>query len=204
MSRHRSLQVTPRDEVLLPRLQALQVEQPFWGYRRLWADVHVVERLPVHKKRMLRLLRQPHLLVRPNQRLRAKRTPTSSQPKPSRPNAWWGLDRPNVLVAGCGWVSSVVVLDWYTQQIVGYTADVRCTTQHWLAALDRAVNQQCADGVRGQGLSLLCDHGCQPTSTAFMEAGRTWGIHQAFTSDNNPKGHADTERFRRTRKEECL
>jgi transposase InsO family protein len=29
-------------------------------------------------------------------------------------------------------------------------------------------------------------------------------IHQAFTSDNNPKGNADTERFMRTLKEECL
>ena len=29
-------------------------------------------------------------------------------------------------------------------------------------------------------------------------------IHQAFTRYKNPKGHADTERFRRTLKEECL
>jgi transposase InsO family protein len=30
------------------------------------------------------------------------------------------------------------------------------------------------------------------------------GIHQAFTSYNNPKGNADTERVMRTLKEECL
>jgi putative transposase len=48
------------------------------------------------------------------------------------------------------------------------------------------------------------DHGCQPTSRAFMEACRILGIQRAFTSDNNPKGHADTERVMRTVKEECL
>src|SRR5918999_947113 len=41
-------------------------------------------------------------------------------------------------------------------------------------------------------------------SVAFLEACRALQIHQAFTSDNNPKGNADTERFMRTLKEECL
>jgi transposase InsO family protein len=39
---------------------------------------------------------------------------------------------------------------------------------------------------------------------AFMRACATLGIHQAFTSDNNPKGNADMERVMRTLKEECL
>jgi putative transposase len=72
-----------------------------------------------------------------------------------------------------------------------------------LAALNMAVNQQFPDGARGKALSLMSDNGCQPPSIAFMEACSTMEIHQAFTSDNNPKGNADTERFMRTLKEEC-
>ena len=37
-----------------------------------------------------------------------------------------------------------------------------------------------------------------------MRAGRQLGVHQAFTSYNNPKGNADTERVIRTMKEELL
>jgi transposase InsO family protein len=37
-----------------------------------------------------------------------------------------------------------------------------------------------------------------------MRACAALGIHQAFTSDNNPKGNADTERFLRTLKEELV
>jgi putative transposase len=48
------------------------------------------------------------------------------------------------------------------------------------------------------------DNGCQPTSVAFMQTCSALGIQQAFTSDNNPKGNADTERMMRTLKEECL
>ena len=67
-----------------------------------------------------------------------------------------------------------------------------------------AVNRQFPHGVRGQGVSLMSDHGCQPTSVAFMQACSTLGIQQTFTSYNNPKCNADTERMMRTLKEECL
>jgi putative transposase len=101
------------------------------------------------------------------------------------------------------WIDIVVVLDWY-KTIVGHYAGLRCTAQHWLLALDMAVNRQFPHGALEQTLSLTSDNGCQPTSTAFMRACGTLGIQQAFTSDNNPKGHADTERVMRTLKKECL
>ena len=81
---------------------------------------------------------------------------------------------------------------------------MQCTAQHWLLALDMAVNHQFPAGVQGIGLSLMSDNGCQPTSTACMRACGTLGIQQAFTSDHNPKGHADTERVMRTLQKECL
>jgi putative transposase len=204
MSRQPSLRVVQHNQGLLERIQALKAEHPFWGYRRIWAYLRFVDQLPVNKKRILRLMQAHHLLVTPQQRLKAKRTPTRSKPKPTRPNEWWGIDMTKVLVQDVGWVYIVVVLDWYTKTIVGYHADLRSTAQHWLAALDMAVNRQFPHGVRGQRLSLMSDNGCQPTSVAFMQACRTLGIQQTFTSDNNPKGNADTERMMRTLKEECL
>lgn len=196
--------MTQRDERLLPQIQQLKAEHPFWGYRRIWASLRFVEQVPVNKKRMLRLRREHHLLVQPNLRLKAKRTPAGSKPRPKRPHEWWGIEMTKVMVTGFGWISIVVVLDWYTKKIVGYYAGVPCAAKHWLAALHMAVNQQFPDGSRGQGLSLMSDNGCQPTSLAFMEACSTLEIHQACTSYNNPKGNADTERFMRTLKEECL
>jgi putative transposase len=154
--------------------------------------------------RILRLMREHHLLVPANLRLKAKRTPMGSKPRPTKPHEWWGIDMTKVLVEGFGWVYIVGVLDWYTKKIVGYYAGPRCTTQHWLTALDMALNRQFPSGVREQGLSLMSDNGCQPTSLAFMETCAALEIHQAFTRDNNPKGNTDTERFMRTLKEECL
>jgi putative transposase len=204
LTRRRSSQGPRRDQHLLPPIQQLEADHPFWGDRRIRAYLHFVERLPVNKKRILRLMRGHHLLVRPKLRLKAKRTPTGSQPTPTGPNEWGGIDLTKVLVEGCGWVYIVLVLDWDTKKSVGSYAGTRCTTQHWLTALDMAVNRQLPNGARGQGLSLLRDNGGQPTAVAVIEACATLEIHRAFTSYNNPNGNADTERARRTRKGEGL
>ncbi len=196
--------MTERDASLLSQIQALKAEHPFWGYRRIWAYLHFVEQLPINKKRVLRVMREHNLLVKPNRQLKATRTPSRSKPRPTTPQEWWGIDMTKVSVDGFGWVYIVLVLDWYTKKIVGYYAGMPCTARHWLAALDMAVNQQFPTGARDQGLSLMSDNGCQPTSLAFMKACSTLGIQQAFTSYHNPKGNADTERVMRTLKEECL
>ncbi len=88
LTRHRSLQVNQRDERLLPRIQPLNAEHPFGGSRRLWASRRFVEQVPVNKQRILRLMREHPLLVPPNRRLKAKRTPTGSKPRPTTPHEW--------------------------------------------------------------------------------------------------------------------
>jgi transposase InsO family protein len=204
MRRKTSLSVIERNDGILQRLKELKAEHPFWGYRRLWAHLKFVDKLPVNKKRILRLVRRHDLLVKPNLRLKAKRTSTKAKPKPTRPNQWWGIDMTKVLVDSFGWVYVVLVLDWHTKKVVGYYAGIQSKSAHWLAALNMAVNRQFPDGVRGHDLHLMSDNGCQPTSMSFIEACSLMGIHQAFTSYNNPKGNADTERMMRTLKEECL
>lgn len=205
MSRGKSSKVARRNEPLLERIKALKAEHPFWGYRRIWAHLRFVDKLAVNKKRVFRLMREAGLSVKPNLRLRAKRTSLKSKPRAIRPHEWWGIDMTKVLVESFGWVYVVLVLDWFTKKIVGHTVGLRSTSRDWLEALDEAVNRQFPKGIReGEEVSLMCDNGSQPTSLVFMETCAILGIHQAFTSYNNPRGNADTERMMRTLKEECL
>ena len=53
-------------------------------------------------------------------------------------------------------------------------------------------------------LKLISDNGSQPTSLSFMKACSDPGIQQIFTSYNNLKGNADTEKMIRTMKEDLL
>ena len=50
----------------------------------------------------------------------------------------------------------------------------------------------------------MSDNGSQPTSLSFMKACSNLEVEQVFTSYNNPKGNADTERMIRTMKEELF
>jgi putative transposase len=202
MTRQRSPLGARRNASLLPRVQALKAALPCGGSRRIWAYPRLVDQLAVNQKRSLRRRREQHLLIRPTPRLKATRTPTWRAPKPTQPQEWWGIDMTTALGQGVGWVSRVVGRAWYTKAIVGHYAGLPCTTQHGLAALDRAVNRQFPEGARHQGLSLIRENGCPPTATTFLQACRLLGIQQAFARSHNPTGHADPERMRRTLKEE--
>lgn len=153
-------------------------------------------------KRIYRLMKKNDLLVKPNVKLKAIRKAHTEKPRPTRPNEWWGIDMTKVMIPRFGWVYVVLVLDWYTKKVVGHYAGIQAKACHWLEALDRAINQQFPDGSRNHQVRLMSDNGCQPTSIGFMKNCRLLGIQQSFTSYNNPKGNADTERMMRTLKEE--
>lgn len=204
MRRKDSELTAERNSPIVERIRSLKAEHPFWGYRRIWANLKYVYGLEINKKRVFRLMQKHDFLVKPNARLKAVRTPHKAKPKPHRPNQWWGIDMTKVMVQGFGWIYIVVVLDWYTKKIVGYYAGMECKSRHWLEALDMGLNKQFSDGVRDNQLFLMSDNGSQPTSVGFMKTCRDLNIQQAFTSYNNPKGNADTERVFRTMKEELL
>ena len=58
-------------------------------------------------------------MVTPQVKRKAKQTPTRSIPRPTTPHEWGGIGLTKGMVAGCGWVYMVLVLAWYTDQVVG-------------------------------------------------------------------------------------
>lgn len=193
--------VALRNEYLLERIKDIKAEHPFWGYRRVWAYLRYVDGLIVNKKRVYKLMREHNLTVKPNPRIIAKRVSERPKPRPNRPKQWWGMDMTKVMTDS-GWVYIVIVLDWYTKKVVGHYSGRQGRTAEWLEALEEGLNREFPGGVRGNGLKLMSDNGSHPTSLRFMKACSNLEVEQVFTSYNNPKGNADTERMIRTIKEE--
>jgi putative transposase len=201
--RNTSYSVTLRNEYVLERIKDIKGEHPFWGYRRVWAYLRYIDGLIVNKKRVYRLMRENNLTVKLNTRLIAKRVSERPKPKPVRPKQWWGIDMTKVMTES-GWVYVVIVLDWYTKKIVGHYSGRQARTAEWLEALEKGLNREFPQGVRGYELKIMSDNGSQPTSLSFMKACSNLEVQQVFTSYNNPKGNADTERMIRTTKEELF
>jgi transposase InsO family protein len=206
MKRARSRSRIEKDAALLTKIQAIKADHPLWGYRRVWAYLRYRNGLVVGKNTICRIMKENALLVQKNMALRAKRTSTRPKPRAKVPNQYWGTDMTKLKIQGWGWLYVHIVIDWYTKEIIGYHASLTSKASDWLAALNMAVNARFPQGIldhKGKP-KLISDNGCQPTSESFMKTCSQLKIKQIFTSWNNPKGNADTERFFRTLKEDLV
>ena len=63
-----------------------------------------IEPLMVNKKRILRLMREHHLVVPAHLKLKAKQTPKKSKPRPTKPHEWRGIDMTNGFISWSCWI----------------------------------------------------------------------------------------------------
>ena len=208
MKRAKSQSVMRRNQELLDQIKQIKTDHPLWGYRRIWSYLKYRQGITVNKKRVYRLMKEQNLIVTPQVRLKAKRGPIRPKPVASRSNQFWGIDMTKIKLHGWGWLYLCVVLDWHSKEIVGYSLSLQSKTDHWLDALQMAVNERFPKGIREslkeQKLFLISDNGCQPTAQRFMMNCSILGLKQIFTTWSNPKGNSDTERVMRTIKEDIV
>ena len=192
-----------RDGVLLGEIRSLVAVHPFWGYRRVHAYLKHRGGHVINRKRVYRLMRESGLLEKVK-RHKPER-PWGKKPVAERPNQYWGTDMTEFLIPGLGWASLVVVEDWFSRQVLGHAVGLRGDTTLWLEALNEAVQTVFPErGPRGEAVELISDNGSQPTSRRYGAECRTLGIGQIFTTYDNPRGNAETERLIRTLKEKAI
>ena len=191
------------DLIILERIKSIKTEHPFCMFRRVHAWLVHREGIKINIKRVYRLMKGEDLLVA-RKFYRSKRKPTRNKPRAEKPLQYWGIDMTRFIIAPHGWAYLVIVIDWYTKEIVGYNISLRSKTQEWLKALNMALNKKFKYGVRGKGLKIISDNGSQPTSRYFMKELSNLDIVHIFTSYDNPRGNAETERMMRTIKEEVI
>ena len=206
MTRQRAQTRITADQPIIEQIIAIKVDHPLWGYRRVWSYLRYRQNVIVGKNRIHRLMKEAKLLISKQSRLLAKRKPIRPKPQADRPNQFWGTDMTKIKLGVFGWIYLHVVLDWFTKEIIGYSVSFQSKTNDWLDALNMAVNNRFPEGIHAKerSLFLISDNGCQPTSENYMKNCSVLGIKQIFTTWNNPKGNADTERVMRTIKEDLV
>lgn len=191
------------DQQLMEKIRDICVAFPYWGSRRVTNWLRKRKHIVINRKKTQRLMRIQNLTVA-NQKKPASRESNRSKPSPTCPLQWWGIDMTKFMVDKLGWIYQVAVVDWYSRKVVGYALGRDCRSELWITALEQAVISEFPDGSRGKNLFLMSDNGSQPTSKKFRGVTELLDIQQAFTSYNNPKGNANTERWFRTFKEDCI
>ena len=109
------------DEQLLRLIREDLAASPFVGegHRKVWARLKVLRQVRVSRKRVLRIMREHHLLsprrVRQGEGLLHEGTITTNAP-----NLMWGTDGARVLTAKDGWGWIFVGVEHFNSECVGY------------------------------------------------------------------------------------
>ncbi|MCX7973829.1 MAG: transposase family protein [Candidatus Aminicenantes bacterium] len=69
-----------------------------------------------------------------------------------RPDKYWGMDMTKFLIGPLGWCYLIILLDWFTKEIMGWPLSLRAREAQWKEALKRALNKHFPRGVRGTGV----------------------------------------------------
>jgi putative transposase len=195
------------DADLLAAIRADLEASPFIGegHRKVWARLRLQRGIRVSKTRVLRLMRENHLLS-PHRQPRGVPNAHTGTITTSAPDLMWGTDGIRVETSDEGWVWVFSAVDHCAAECVGWHA-VKIGNR--FAALEpiaqgitRYFGSTGAQAARG--LSLRFDHGTQYMSDHFLNQVKFWGITVSPAFVAEPQTNGVAERFNRTLKEQAI
>ncbi len=192
-----------KDADLRDRIEAICLEFPRYGYRRVTAALKREGRRVNHKK-VLRLMRESDLLCRVKRR--KARTTDSRHRFPRYPNLVKGMviTRLNqVWLADItyirirtGFVYLAAILDAYSRKVIGYAVSTALDTALTLQALRMAIARRNP----GAGIIHHSDQGVQYASEEYVVELRSRGFLISMARTGNPYENAMMESFFKTLK----
>ncbi len=205
-----------REEFALQYAKYIRGEDPGIGGVKIWLmyrDKFGCD-YPVGRDRFCRILSERGLKIR--MRIRKPRTTDSTHSLPTYPNIVKDLV-PNA--ANQLWVSDItyivimddvyhyhfcylsLILDAYTEEIVGWSVGPTLDTTYPMEALRMALKR-----IEGKAVNLIhhSDRGCQYASREYVSTLKEHGIRISMTETGDPKDNAQAERINNTMKNELL
>jgi transposase InsO family protein len=175
------------------------------GHRKVWGRLRFGQGVRVSRKRVLRLMRENHLLS-PYRGRHGQSDPHKGTIVTEAPNLMWGTDGTKVFTVDDGWVWVFVAVEHWNAECVGWHVTKHGDRYAALEPISQGVQAQygsvAADVARG--LRLRMDHGTQYLTDHFINQVRFWGIKPSFAFVEQPQTNGVAERFNRTLKEQAI
>jgi putative transposase len=195
------------DEELLVEIRQLLAAPVFAGegYRKIWARLRH-KGVRTSKDRVLRLLRENHLLSPARQPELVCSHPHEGTIVTEAPNEMWGTDATATFTDVEGTVTVFAALDHYTAECVGIHVIKKADRFEALEPIRQGVKEYFPGYAAGsaEGLRLRHDHGSVYMSDDFQTEIRFLGIEPSPAFVRQPEGNGCIERFFRTLKEQLL
>ena len=194
-----------RDADLKDRIEAICLDFPRYGYRRVTAQLKR-DKLLVNHKRVLRLMRESDLLCRVKRRW--MKTTDSMHGFPRYPNLLrdmavrhlnqvWLSDITYIRIH-TGFVYLAAILDAFSRKVIGYAVSTRLDASLTLEALRMAI----AGRQPSPGVIHHSDQGVQYASDGYTAELKSRGFLISMARKGNPYDNATMESFFKTLKQE--
>jgi len=194
-----------KDADITDRIEAICLEFPGYGYRRVTKQLQHEKKL-INHKRVLRLMRESDLLCRA--RRKRVKTTDSKHHFPRYPNLIrklavrninqvWLADITYIRIRG-GFVYLAAILDACSRRVIGYAISTSLETALTLEALSMAI----ATRHPGPGIIHHSDQGVQYASGEYVRELHSHGFLISMARSGNPYENANMESFFKTLKYE--
>ncbi len=193
------------DAKVVQKIGEICAEYPRYGYRRVTAQLSR-DGLAVNHKRVMRIMHEQGLSVRPRRRFMATTDSNHAGPifpnlardlMPTGPNELWVADLTYIAIAR-DFVYLAVILDAWSRRVVGYALGRAIDTRLTLAALRSAI-----EGRRPrQGCVHHSDRGAQYAAEQYRQLLGDHGLRGSMGRRGNPYDNAKAESFMKTLKTE--
>ena len=186
-------------------IERIVLDYPGYGYRRVTAQLHAEGILANHKK-VMRLMREHGLSVRPRRRFVATTDSDHDGPifpnlakdvLPAGPNELWVADITYIAIA-TGFVYLAAILDAWSRRVVGYAIGRRVDARLALAALRAAIESRQPP----EGCIHHSDRGSQYAAEDYRAELAAHGLNGSMGRRGNPYDNAKAESFMKTLKVE--
>ena len=201
----KSLQLMVVEADVRDRIEAICLEFPRYGYRRVTHQLRQEGR-PVNHKKVLRLMRESDLLCRTMRKW--VRTTDSHHHFPRYPNHIKGmaigrlnqvwLSDITYIRVRTGFVYLAAILDAYSRRVIGHAISTGLDTALTLEALRMAIVQRRPS----PGVIHHSDQGVQYASGAYVDELKSHGFEISMAGTGNPYENAMAESFFKTLKYE--
>jgi len=193
----------PPDMELAERIEAIALDFPSYGYRRITAELHR-QGLKVNHKRVLRLMRDKNLLCRARRAFKATTDSSHSLKKypnliddftPYRTDQLWHADITYIRIVN-SFVYLAALIDGFSRKIIGYGLGKTLSADLAIAALADAISKR-----NTYELIHHSDQGIQYCSSEYIKILNDYNIAISMSGKANPYDNAKIESFFRTGKD---
>jgi len=195
------------DADLLELIRSDLEASPFHGegHRKVWARLRIGKGVQVSRKRVLRLMRENHLLS-PHRGRQGEPQVHDGTITTEAPNLMWGTDGAKVFTVDDGWIWVFSAVEHWNAECVGWHVAKRGDRYAALEPISQGLTSLYGSLAAevARGLQLRMDHGSQYTTDHFINQVRFWGINPNFAFVRQPETNGVAERFNRTLKEQAI